>query len=648
MDLAGLAVAQSLWQQGRLAEAEAACRSLLLADPSLGEAHYILGLIYASAGRIDSAEREYRRAVELKPLLAEALCNLGLLLRARGEASAAVELLQRAALARPESADVLSNLGIVLQEAGRLVESIAALRKAVELRPDFGEAFNNLGSSHHRNGQAGEALACYQKAAELLPNNGSVFCNLGNVLSKAGRLDEAIGWYERSLAVRPHNADVYSNLAIAHQACGRLDEALACHGRAMALRPSNPTPHSGRLYALHFHAASTPRSLLDEHRRWNQLHARPLASAMGPIARRPARERLRIGYVSPDFRQHVVGRFMQPLLENHDHARFEIICYSDVERPDALTAALASAADRWVNTRSLGDGDLASRMRHDQLDIAVDLTMHMGGSRLLAFARRAAPVQLTYLAYCSTTGLETMDYRLTDRWLDPPGSETFYTERSIRLPTCYWCYAPPTAAPPVAPPPAQKNGYVTFGCQNNFAKVSRFTIEMWIELLRRVGNSRLIVHSGEGRHRQEFVARFSERGIAPERISISGYLSAEDYFARYHEIDIALDPFPYGGGTTSCDALWMGVPVITRTGNTAVSRGGSSLLNALGLRAWVTDTAEGYVDAAERLAADAAGRVALRQTLRDRMLSSPLMDGQRFARDVEAIYSSIARPGVTP
>jgi protein O-GlcNAc transferase len=330
---------------------------------------------------------------------------------------------------------------------------------------------------------------------------------------------------------------------------------------------------------------------------------------------------------------------MVSLIAAHDPARVAAYCYSDVRRPDAVTALFQQHATRWRNTLGLADDRMAQLIREDQIDILVDLTMHMAQNRLLLFARKPAPVQVTYLAYCSTTGLDAIDYRLTDPHLDPPGTnDAIYSERSIHLSETYWCYPLQAGSPEVGPSPASSSGAVTFGCLNNFAKLSPDALSLWIELLRRLPNARLILHAEHGNHRQRVLDRLAQNGIDPQRLNFAAKGPIADYFQLYNQIDIALDPFPYTGGTTTCDALWMGVPVVTLSGQTAVGRSGVSLLNNIGLSELIAKTPEQYIQIATDLANDLARLSGLRRTLRPRMQASPLMDVPRFTRHMEAAY----------
>ncbi len=385
------------------------------------------------------------------------------------------------------------------------------------------------------------------------------------------------------------------------------------------------------------------QALYEEHRRWNRRHAEPLTKFIRPHLNDPSPDRrLRVGYVSPDFRSHPVGRFLLPLLKSHDHQGFEIFCYASVLVADSVTEQCRARADVWRDVLGLSDKQVAHAIRQDRIDILVDLTMHMAYNRLLVFARKPAPVQVTYLAYCGTTGLDAMDYRLTDPYLDPPGQDgRIYSEQSVRLPETYWCYEPPREAPPVNALPALETQQVTFGCLNNFCKVSGPVLAAWSQLLQAVPHSRLLLHAGSGSHRDRVRAFLAAQGISAERVAFIDWRPTAEYFGVYQRIDLALDPFPYGGGTTTCDALWMGVPVVSLAGQTAVGRGGLSLLSNVGLPELVARDCEQYVQIAVALAQDLSRLSQLRATLRDRVQASPLTNAPRFARNVEAAYRTM-------
>ncbi len=368
-------------------------------------------------------------------------------------------------------------------------------------------------------------------------------------------------------------------------------------------------------------------------------HAAPV------FANNPSPERrLKIGYISPDFRDHVVGRTVWPLVSRHDRRHFDITLYANVAKPDAMSALFRQTADHWRDITNLHDQQVAELITRDGIDILVDLTLHMAGNRLLVLARKPSPVQVTYGGYPGTTGLKTVDYRLTDPTLDPPGLfDAYYTEESYRLPHTFMCYDPRTEEPAVAPLPVLKNGYITFGSLNNFCKVHDGVLGLWASVLAAVEGSRLLLLAPEGSHRQRTATFFAEQGIAPERITFSSRRPRPEYLALYHEIDIGLDTFPYNGHTTSMDSSWMGVPVVTLVGETVMGRAGLSLLVNLGLMELATNTPADFVDVAVALANDVPRLGALRGGLRERMKQSPLMDYPGFTAAVEEAYSVMWR-----
>jgi predicted O-linked N-acetylglucosamine transferase (SPINDLY family) len=378
-----------------------------------------------------------------------------------------------------------------------------------------------------------------------------------------------------------------------------------------------------------------------EHRQWGRLHADALTAAAGPHSndRTPDR-RLRIGYVSGHFFGHAVNFFSEPILASHDHRQCEVYCYSNSAHADETTARLRTYAQQWREIHALDDEQAAELVRQDQVDILVDLAGHIGGNRLLVFARKPAPIQVTYIGYQNTTGMAAMDYRLTDEWADPPGmSEAYYTEKLVRLPRSFFCYRPSPEAPAVSPLPALSNGFVTFGSFNNFAKVTPEVLSAWGALLQAVPQSRLVILAHAVRSLGEYLARaFERQGISAERVTLADRCSRGEYLEWIRRVDIALDPFPFNGHTTTCDALWQGVPVVTLAGRTYASRFGSSAHVNLDLRDLIAQSPEQYVEIATRLAGDVGRLSELRATLRERMAGSPLLDFAGFTRHLEAAY----------
>ncbi len=469
--------------------------------------------------------------------------------------------------------------------------------------------------------------------------------HLATLFNGAGQPDAAAEYCRRGLAQAPDSPALYGNMAIALKLQGRTAEAIPLARRAVELWPESAMAHSNLLYDLLADASYSPEQVLAEHRAWAARHAEPLTRAAQPHAndRTPDR-RLRVGYVSPYFREHAVNYFFEPILAAHDHRQFEIFCYSDVRAADTATARLRAAADAWRDVRRVSDDELARRVRDDAIDILVDLSGHIAGNRLLALARRPAPVQVSYLGYQATTGMTAIGYRLTDEQADPPGlTESFYTERLVRLPRSFFCYRP-ADEPPVDPLPALAAGHVTFGSFNNYFKVNGEVLDTWLEVLERVPRSRLLVLAYRGGYaEQQLAERAARRGVDPARIEMCDKRSRREFGRLVARADIALDPFPFNGHTTSCDALWLGVPVVMMRGRTYVSRFGGSVLVNVGLEHQIADSRAAYVDAAVRLASDLPALAALRGELRPRMAASPLLDAAAFTRNLEQAYRQMWR-----
>jgi predicted O-linked N-acetylglucosamine transferase (SPINDLY family) len=625
--------------QGRqLDQAEAIYRRVLEAQPEQPDALHYLGVLLHQRGQSAEAWKLLERAIAQGPQMPHFYCNAVPALLAMKRYDEAIRTSEKALSLRPRYGEALYMLGLAWQYKGDFEKATECYRKAVQAKPDHAEAWNALGMRLRVKGEQQEALACYKRALEINSGFADAHNNIGLVLRDLGSLDDALAAHRRAAEILPGAAAVYSNIATVLKDMGRLDEAIESYRKALSIEV-DPRIGSNLLYGLLFDEKLTPRQLREEHRRWNDIFAKPLARAIRPYVNDPNPDRrLRIAYLSPNLRAHPVGRFLFPLITNHDERQCEVFCYSDVRRPDAMTDLIKSRAHVWRETRGLGDEQLAELIRQDRVDILIDTSMHMEDSRMLLFARKPAPVLVTYLAYAGTTGLETMDYRLTDAYLDPVDQDdSIYSERSIRL-RSYWCYQPAKDSPAVGPLPALDTGRITFGCLNNFCKMTPGTFAAWVELLRRAPHSRLILHAREGSHRQSTRERFAGQGIAPERIEFVEGLPMPEYFAKYNQIDIALDPFPYPGGTTSCDALWMGVPLVTLPCQTAISRGGMSILSFMSLPELIASSGQDYVRIAVELANDLPRLSQLRATMRERMKASVLMDIRGFRRDVEAAY----------
>jgi predicted O-linked N-acetylglucosamine transferase (SPINDLY family) len=427
---------------------------------------------------------------------------------------------------------------------------------------------------------------------------------------------------------------------------GQTEESIAVHRRLLSMRPIDAKYHSNMLLCLLYSDGITTEEIFAEHRRWGQKHADPLTPPVSSIRKRGSSGKLRVGYISPDFRQHAVAMFFEPILIQHDRNRFEIFCYSDVKDPDEITGRLKRSADHWREISGLADAAFVKMLQNDRIDVLVDLTGHTARNRLLAMARRPAPVLATYLGYPATTGMRAMDYRITDAVSDPPGeTERYHTEKLVRLPGCFLCYGKPAPAPDIAPAPLESNGRITFGSFNHAGKISATTIRLWSRVLKGVPDAKLALKARglmDEASRNRWLGLFEREGIEPGRIEFLDIEAVfEKHLAYYARLDIALDTFPYNGTTTSCEAMWMGAPVITLAGKTHVSRVGASLLGCVGLPELVADSEEAFVEIAVKLAGERDRLVELRRTLRERMRSSPLMDAVGFTRGFESVIEGI-------
>jgi protein O-GlcNAc transferase len=664
----------SLQQTGNLDSAIDCFRRAVAIGPDVAEAFSHLGAALEAHGKLDEAISAYRTALALQPDIPAVLNNLGTVLQDKGFLDEAASCFSRALLLAPENAGAHYNLGNCLQAQGRLAESVACYERALELspkhalalnnlgnvllaqrkqgdaivcyrqvlelEPGYAEAHYNLGVALHSQGQLDEAVMCYRRALELKPEYFEAHLNLGIALQDQRKLDEAIHSYKIAIKRKPNDPGAYTNLGGALQEQGKLREAIEHFRHALKIRPDYLKAYTNLLFTLWFCPDFDLRAIYEEHRRWSRQWEQPLAKHVtGHTNNIDPNRRLRIGYVSPDFRAHCQSLFTVPLLSSHDHERFEIVCYADVPNPDDLTTRLRSYADRWADISWISDEDLAQLVRQDEIDILVDLTMHMDRGHSLAFARKPAPVQVCWLAYPGTSGLQSIDYRLTDSYLDPPGlHDQYYSERSIRLPDCFWCYDPLTNEPSVNGLPALENGYITFGCLNNFCKVNCGVLEVWARVLLAVANSRLLLLAPEGSVRRDIVAFFNRAGVSADRIVFAARQPQLDYLRLYNQIDIGLDTFPYNGHTTSLDSFWMGVPVVTLVGKTAVGRAGLCQLYNIGLPELIAESDDQFIEIAVTLASDLPRLSGLRASLRERMENSSLMNAPRFTRNIEAAY----------
>lgn len=606
-----------------------------------------LGLKLEAAARAHEERRLPAAAALLESVLKsdpnhhDALCRYTMLAFAAGQAGVALGLAERTVAAHPTSALAQNLLGVALRQNGRLADAIARLRLAVTLDPAFFDAQVNLGNALLDAGDPRAALPCYEAALALDPGAASVHNNLGNLYRELRQPGAALAAYRRAIELEPRHAQAHANLGNIFKDLGDASAAIAEFRHSLALTPNVPSVWSNLLFTLNCLDRITAEEVAAEHRAYGIHFARLLPPLPPAEPRRPGR--LRVGYVAADFRKHAVAAFFEPLLDAHDTTKFEVFCYYNQPRGDQVTERIRARAEHFLPVSGIGDRQLAERIRQDGIDILLDLTGHTADNRLPLFFLRPAPVQATWLGYLGATGVPTIDWRLTDLHADPidvpdsPGLEAPW-----RLPRTLWCYRPYPDAPEVGPSPAASAGYITFACLNNPGKVSPAALRAWGAILRKVADARLVLLAPSNETRvQELRRHFDEHGVVSSRIEFVARMPLADYLALFARADIALDPFPYTGGASTCDALWMGVPVVTLAGNRPFARSGASILTNLGLASLVATDPAGYIAAAIELARDRARLSQLRAELRPRMRASPLADAAQFARDFESALGAM-------
>jgi len=624
---------------GDFSAAELLYRRVLAQLPHDPQLHSNLGILLAQTNRAADAIGHFRRAVELAPNWPVAHNNLGNFLTGSGDLDGAVASYRSAVALDANYLQAWLNLGQLLFRRSAFGESAGAFDRAAALDPNNANCWTALGTALLESGDA-RCVDALQNASRLAPGNADALYNLANALRFAGRVDEAIDTYRRAIEIQPQHALALTNLAATLKEQGRIADAIALYRRIVESHPDESRYHSNLLYMLWFDPDLKVPRIVAEHRAWNDRHAKPIrrsAPSWAPAIDRT--KKLRVGYISPDLSEHVVGILMEPILQNHDRDAFESFCYSDVRKPDARTARLRAIGHNWRDMAGLDDARVAKLIEEDRIDVLVDLAQHMAGNRMLVFARRPAPVQVSYLGYPATTGLAEMDYRITDPYLDPPGApDEAGIERLIHVP-CYWCYVPPADCPPVNDLPAKQNGYVTLGCLNNFTKVNQSVLALWSKLLGQIPDARLLlhVHGGAGNN-AHLAPLFKSLGVDPARIHLAPAGPRGQFISAYQQIDISLDPFPYGGGVTSMDALWMGVPLITLQGDRALSRAGACVLSHVGLTELIARDADRYIEIATGLAMDLDRLSDLRRSLRQRVNISVLMNPATLTRSLERAY----------
>lgn len=636
-----------LLNQGDVTGAIEMFRSALAINQSSSELHANLGRALFQNGSPEEAVQALEKAIDIRNDFWPYHYQLGLALRAVQRLKEAENSFREVLKRNPKSYQASSELGYCLAKMGQLPEAEKWCRYALQLSPGYYFALNNLGLIFLEQRKLELALETFREAVASEPAFDAARTNIGLALTLLGRPFEALNVLEQITSVDKDSVTALGNIGRCLVACGKVDEALQVVRKAVAMDPGNEALHSGLLLMMNYSSKISADDIFRESQRWDSSFGKecqrlPLLTP-ARVVNREREKRLRIAYVSPDFRNHVVSYFFTPLLRGHDRSRFDIICYSNLSHPDEVTERIKNLADNWRDVYGMSDTELAELIRKDGIDILVDLAGHTAGNRLKMFAMKSSPIQVTWLGYPGTTGLAAIDYRLTDAVADPEGeADAVNVEKLVRLPHGFLCYSPHEGAPDVSRSPCDTNGFVTFGSFNRLEKISPETASAWGEILRRVPRSRLMIKQKsfqEDASREMFLSFLQNAGLNPERVLAVPYMkSLTDHLGLYGSVDISLDTYPYNGTTTTCESLWMGVPVVTLLGNRHASRVGASILSRIGMTDLIAESEAAYVESAVMLANDREIMKHLRSTLRSRMAQSPLTDSTRFSRQVEDAY----------
>ena len=579
-------------------------------DKRDAESWYMLGATSGLLGRHDEALKALQKCIELKPNHTKAAYNLGIALRENGNIEAALKLFKKVFTLEPKNTEVGDCLAHAYMQLGQHDEAIAIFGKLLTVNPKQAETWVNLGCVYQTQGKTNDAIECYKKAQALKPGIG--FDNLGGALSSQGNYNEAIDCLREGLKLHPENHRAFSNI----------------------LLTLNYVPDINQI------------DVLAEHKQWQQAYGKKI-KPLSYLNELDPDKRLKIGYISPDMRAHSVANFFEPLLAAHNEQAVETYCYSSMPTPDAVTKKLQSLSHQWRDISRMTDSEVVKMIQEDEIDILVDMAGHTAGNHLTIFLHKPAPIQVSWLGYPNTTGLSTIDYRFTDSLADPDDQDEFYTEKLYRLADSFLCYQGLESSPDVSNLPAIDKRHITFGSFNNLAKMNEVVVELWARVFDAVEGSHLLIKNpslSDENSRLRLTDQFVKQGISADRIALLGLTpTREAHLDLYSKIDIGLDIFPYNGTTTTCEALWMGVPVISLIGDRHAGRVGLSLLNAIGLQELAASSKDNYIDKAKVLAFDLEKLSQLRSGLREKMQGSILCDKKSFAGKMENAYRDIWR-----
>ncbi len=632
-------------QMGNLKAAKAAYADILKKDADNAEVLHLQGCLLEEMGNPDQAIKLLAKAAKADPVAHAYRYNLANMLFRQGNLVDAVRYYREAIALKPDYAVAHNNLGRALIQIGDVATAKACFLSAIAQNAHYADPHNSLSLVLKAQGDLDGALASSQAAVAIKPDFAEAHCNMGGAYLLMQRIVDAAHAYQTAVKLQPALAMHHANLGGALLRLGKQEDAVAEFEVALRLDPSAASTRSNRILASSY-VSTSAQDLWLQAQAWGRMHSMPTQRPMVSHKNLPEPERrLRVGYVSADFRNHAAAYWIEPLLSGLHHDHFEVICYNNSARVDAVTERLKPLADTWVECFNMNDVALADRIRADGIDILVDLSSHTEGNRLLVFALQPAPVQVSWFGFPVSTGLPSMHYRITDAVMDPPGhSEVFYSEQLVRVNRFYAAFRPDPACGAVGLGPVERNGFVTFASFNTFSKITPAMLSVWAQLLVKLPGSRLLLQAAGMEHAdlaRDVQSAFGAWGVEPARLTLRGWTGIEDYLRLGHEADIALDPFPFNGGVTTCHALWMGLPVITLVGETAPSRVGASILTRLELGDCVAKDSEAYLQTAIAWAQDRAKLAATRTSMRDRMATSGLLDGAALATEVEQAFRTM-------
>lgn len=674
---AHIALSLALEERGDRDGAEAHLRQALLAEPTAPGALFNLGSLLAECGRHDEATGCLQQAITARPdyveahiLLsaiatingddpaaaahltqvqalgvppAEAGNNLGTRLKKLGHPELAVACYQQTLQEYPDNAALLNNLGIALKGQGQLEEAQDCFLRSLALDPEFSPAYLNLGVLHFMFEDYQQAIENCRKALTLTPSLYDAANNLGAAYQRLGMFSQARDNFQRAIDIDPSHADAYNNLGNVLSDLGIHGQASANYRKALELKPDYFVAFSNLLFTQNYSVDGSPQQLYEEALEFGRRVRQRTTPFISWLSPGRGSQTLRVGFVSGDLAQHPVGFFLESILDamaKRTQGRFEFFCYHNNWRVDPLTERLKAHCQHWETIYSWSDKQVAERIHADGVDILIDLSGHTGKNRLPVFAWKPAPLQISWLGYFATTGVAEIDCLIADPWTLPVDEERFFSEQIIRLPHTRLCFTEPRETTVIAPLPALRNGFITFGSQNNLSKLTDKVVAIWSKILLAIPDSRMLIKARqleEASVRKDLLARFTRLGVAAERFIMEPPSDRRGYFATYNRIDIALDPFPYPGGTTTVEALWMGVPVLTLAGKRFLGRQGVGLLQNAGLPEWIANSSDEYLNLAISHASDWGRLARLRKSLRESLLTSPIFDAADFAYHFEKL-----------